>query len=40
MLKDYPLSRLPAPCRKVWGRTTSRLSPLTLFWTGSALELT
>lgn len=39
MLKDYPLSRLPAPCRKVWGRTTSRLSPLTLFWTGSALEL-
>ncbi len=36
-LKTYALSDLPH--LKVHGRTTGDLSPLTLFWTGSALEL-
>ncbi|MDF2905622.1 MAG: family lipase [Herbinix sp.] len=36
-LKEYMLSELKNI--KVHGRTTDRRSPLTLFWTGSALEL-
>ncbi len=38
-LKSYTLSQLPENCRKVLGRTTKELSPLTLFWTGSGVEL-
>lgn len=36
-LKEYPLSGIEH--LKVHGRTTECLSPLTLFWTGSAVEL-
>lgn len=36
-LKIYPLSEIKN--LKVHGRTTGNLAPLTLFWTGSALEL-
>ncbi|GAS84151.1 SGNH/GDSL hydrolase family protein [Paenibacillus amylolyticus] len=36
-LKIYDLTELPY--LKVHGRTTGELSPLTLFWTGSAVEL-
>lgn len=36
-LHTYSLPELPH--LKIHGRTTSNLSPLTLFWTGSALEL-
>ncbi|OPJ64466.1 SGNH/GDSL hydrolase family protein [Clostridium oryzae] len=36
-LKTYKLSEIDN--LKVHGRTTGRLSPLTLFWTGSAVEL-
>ncbi len=38
-LKEYPLSQLSPDALRVWGRTNGSLSPLTLFWTGSALEL-
>lgn len=38
-LKEYPLSALPPESLRVWGRVNRSLSPLTLFWTGSALEL-
>jgi len=36
-LKVYALSEIKN--LKVHGRTTGRLSPLTLFWTGSAIEV-
>ncbi|MCM3785365.1 SGNH/GDSL hydrolase family protein [Neobacillus mesonae] len=36
-LKGYKLPDVPS--LKVHGRTTGRLTPLTLFWTGSAVEL-
>lgn len=36
MLKKYQLSDIQ---HKVYGRTTSSLTPLTLFWTGSGIEL-
>lgn len=38
-LKEFALSQLPPDCLRVWGRASGSLSPLTLFWTGSALEL-
>lgn len=39
MLNEYKISEIPAGNCRVWGRTTSSRSPLTLFWTGSGLEL-
>lgn len=39
MLKEYELGQIPAACLRVWGRTNGSLSPLTLFWSASALEL-
>ena len=35
----FPLQEIAAGCLKIWGRTTGELSPLSLFWTGSGIEL-
>ena len=36
-LQKYSLSQIAD--MKVWGRTTAQKDPLTLFWTGSGIEL-
>ena len=38
-LKQMNLAEVPSGRLHVWGRTNGRLDPLTLFWTGSCLEL-
>lgn len=39
MLNEYKIAEIPKENYRVWGRTTPSRSPLTLFWTGSGLEL-
>lgn len=38
-LREILLSEIDPGCLHVWGRTNGFLDPLTLFWTGSCLEL-
>lgn len=39
MLNEYNLDQLDKNCLKIWGRTTGRLDPLPVFWTGGGVEL-
>lgn len=39
MTNEYKLDQLDKSCLKVWGRTTGRLDPLAVFWTGGGIEL-
>ncbi len=37
--KKYRMSEVSSDCLHIWGRTLDELDPLTLFWTGSAVEV-
>ena len=38
-LNTYSLTQIDSKCLKIWGRTNGVLDPLTLFWTGSGIEV-